>query len=273
MTLIQADQLIPLSVSERSQLIQKYANSVNIPIEISSERHRAYQTSIVLTPVLHDFIQHQIQEDISKESILGKDCQSKAIARECEQFASRFIASMSGLVRSPAEIESSPSNLYEMCGASVFAECNSISRNLSTKMGELWEIIANISPYAASPEKDFGLKITGVDLIILCEGKGLPVFVQIKTQRNTLTGSQASRSRLELELHQHPLFAAAFGTGDSWTFSSPKNTREIPRVCGADFWKMVGLDYELLKTHVKQMVLKIQSAYIEMRSPKNHDSQ
>ena len=210
---------------------------------------------------MHDFIQHQIQEDISQESILDKDCQSKAIAHECEQFANRFIASMSVLVRSPAEMESSPRNLYEMCGASVFAESNSISRNLSTKMGELWEIIANISPYTASPEKDFGLKITGVDSIILCKGKGSPVFVQIKTQRNTLTGSQAPRSRLELELHQHRLFAAAFCTGDSWTFSS----QNIPRVCGADFWEMVGLDYELLKLHVKQMVLKIQSAYMEIQ--------
>jgi hypothetical protein len=42
-------------------------------------------------------------------------------------------------------------------------------------------------------------------------------------------------------------------------------SQNIPRVCGADFWEMVGLDYELLKLHVKQMVLKIQSAYMEIQ--------
>jgi len=158
-------------------------------------------------------------------------------------------------------MESNPRNLYEMCGAAVFAESNSISRNLSTAMGDLWEIIANISPYTVSPERDFGLKIAGIDAIILCKAEGAPVFVQLKTQRNTLTGSQAPRSRSELDLHQHRLFAAAFCTGDSWTFSSPT----IPRVCGAEFWDTIGLNHELLKFYVKQTILKIQSAYITIQ--------
>jgi hypothetical protein len=127
--------------------------------------------------------------------------------------------------------------------------------------GDLWEAIANVSPYAVSPEKDFGLKITGIDLVLLREGKGVPIFVQLKTQRNTLTGSQAPRSRSELELHQHRLFAAAFCTGGNWTFSSTS----VPRACGAEFWSMAGLDYELLKSHAKQMILKIQAAYIEFQ--------
>jgi hypothetical protein len=168
---------------------------------------------------------------------------------------------MPTLMRSPAEMESNPRNLYEMCGAAVFVESNSISRNLSTTMGNLWETIANISPYVVGPERDFGIKITGIDSIILSGGKGAPIFVQIKTQRNTLTGSQAPRSRRELELHQRRLFAAAFCTGGSWTFSSPS----VPCVCGAEFWNMVELDYEFLKFHVKQTILKIQSAYIALQ--------
>lgn len=258
---VKATQFIPLSITARSQLIEEYASLVKVPTDINSELHRAYQISATLTPVLSDFIQHQIQKDISQGSVLKRNRQSTAIATECEQFANRFIDSMPTLVRSPAEMESSPRNLYEMCGAAVFVESNSISRNLSTKMGDLWEIIANISPYAVSPERDFGLKITGIDSIILCGGKGEPVFAQIKTQRNTLTGSQAPRSKRELELHQHRIFAAAFCTGGGWTFSSTS----IPRVCGAEFWTMVGLNYELLKFHVKQMILKIQSAYVSLQ--------
>ncbi|BCL34491.1 hypothetical protein [Nostoc sp. MS1] len=257
---IQASQLIPLSITARSQLIKEYANFVNIPPNISSELHRAYQLSTVLTSLLPEFIQYQIQKDISHThgSVFKLRRQSKSISSICRQFASNFIVSMTRNLRSPAQMEASPRNLYEMCGAGVFAESNSISRKLSTDMGTLWEKIANISPHAVDPEKDFGIKITGVDSIILPEGKGSLIFVQIKTQRNTLTGSQAPRSKSELELHPHRLFAAAFCTGDSWTFSSPS----IPRVCGAEFWSMIGLDYELLKFHVKQMVLKIQSTYI-----------
>lgn len=258
---ISATQLIPLSVAARFQLIQSHANSVSVPDNIHPDLHRAYQLSTVLTPALFDFIQHQIQTDISNGSVLEKNRQSTAIETECEQFADRFITLMPTLLRSPVQMEARPRNLYEMCGAAVFVESNSISRSLSTAMGELWETITNISPYAVSPEKEFGLKIAGIDAIVLPEGKGAPTFVQIKTQRNTLTGSQTPRSRSELEIHQHRLFAAAFCTGDSWTFSS----KNIPRACGIEFWNLVGLDDELLKLHIKQTILKIQSVYVELQ--------
>jgi hypothetical protein len=258
---IQADQLIPLSISARLKLIEEAASLVNVPVELNSDLHRAYQISSVLTPALPEFIQHQIQMDISQGSILEQDRQSTAIANECEQFASRFIAKIPNILKTPVDMEANPSNLYELCGAAVFAASNSISRTLSTDMGSLWETVANISPYAISPEEDFSLKITGIDSVIVPQGKGTPLFVQIKTQRNTLTGSQAPRSKSELELHQNRLFAAAFCTGSNWTFSSTS----IPRACGAEFWSMVGLDYELLKFHVKQMILKIQAAYIDFQ--------
>ncbi|XHX78049.1 MAG: hypothetical protein RBJ76_27065 [Stenomitos frigidus ULC029] len=256
---LQANQLIPLSISARLRLIEEYASLVNVPAELNSDLHRAYQISSVLTPALPEFIQHQIEVDISHGSTLEPERQSTAISKECDQFANRFIETIPARVRSPAEMEASPRNLYELCGAAVFVESNSISRQLSRPMGDLWETIANISPYAISPEKDFGIKITGIDSVLLRQGKGDPVFVQIKTQRNTLTGSQAPRSRSELELHQNRLFAAAFCTGGNWTFSSAS----VSRACGTEFWSMAGLDYELLKFHVKKMILKIQAAYID----------
>ena len=227
---------------------------------LNSDLHRAYQIATVLTPALPDFIQHQIQVDIAQGSVLESDRQSAAIATECEQFADRFIATMPALVRSPEEMELNPRNLYELCGAAVFIESNSISRQLSTRMGELWENIVQISPAAVSPEQNFGVRITGIDIIIWCQQTQAPIFSQLKTMRGTLTGSQVPRSRNELGLHTHSLFAAAFCLGD-WTFSSA----HIRRVCGAEFWSMAGLDYELLKLHVKQMILKIQSAYVELQ--------
>ncbi len=258
---IQPKQLTSLSVTERMQLIEEHADSVDVPTELNPDLHRAYQISTVLEPALSGFIQEQIQADTSRGSIFLGDRQFAAIAHACEQFANLFIETIPSSVRSLEEMESEPRNLYELCGAVVFAESNSISRQLSGSMGNLWETIANISPYAINPEDDLGIKITGIDSIILDRGQGLPIFVQIKTQRNTLTGSQLPRSRSELELHQKRLFAAAFCTGGSWTFSSPN----VPRACGSKFWSMLGIDYEILKSCVKEMVLKIQSAYVQLR--------
>lgn len=165
-------------------------------MKLGSDLHCAYQISSVLTPAFPEFIQHQIQVDISHGSTLEPERQPTAISNECEQLANRCIATIPARVRSPAEMEVSPRNLYELCGAAVFVESNSISRQLSRPMGDRWETIANISPYAISPEKDFGIKVTGIDSVLLNQGKGDPVFVQIKTQRNTLTGSQAPRSKV-----------------------------------------------------------------------------
>jgi len=110
---IQADQVIPLSIVARSQLIKGYGNSVNVPLDINSDLHRAYQFSIVLTPLLSNFIQHQMQTDISHNhgSVLQLRRQSQEISSQCRKFASNFIASMRKNLRSPAEMESSPQNL------------------------------------------------------------------------------------------------------------------------------------------------------------------
>ncbi|NEO87662.1 MAG: hypothetical protein F6J87_25895 [Spirulina sp. SIO3F2] len=259
MQFLQASDLIPLSPSARAQLVLETIDSVKVPRKVRSELHLAYKISTVLTPALPDFIQHQIQIDAAQGTVLERIAQSNAIAAECDQFSNQFINSVPGLVRSKAEREAAPSNLYEMAGADLFTVSNSISRKLSTAMGSLWERIADISPYSISPERDFHLKITGVDSIIMSHGSGLPTFVQIKTQRNTLTGSQSNRSKTELKLHDNRLFAAAFCTGGSWTFSGSG----IRRVCGADFWELLGLDYETLESHVKQMILKIQTAYMD----------
>lgn len=258
---LQASDLIPLSPPARAQLVLGNIGLVKVPRKVHSELHLAYKISAVLTPALSDFIQHQIQLDAAQGRVLERAAQSDAIAHECEQFAHQFIHSMPGLVRSKAEREAAPMNLYEMAGADLFTVSNSISRKLSTAMGSLWERIADISPYSISPERDFHLKITGVDSIIMSHGSGLPTFVQIKTQRNTLTGSQSHRSKTELELHDNRLFAAAFCTGGSWTFSGSG----IRRVCGANFWELLGLNYEILESHVRQMILKIQTGYMEIQ--------
>ncbi len=44
-------------------------------------------------------------------------------------------------------------NIYNMCNAVKLSGANSVSRTLSTKLGSLWEKIANLSKYVLSPEE------------------------------------------------------------------------------------------------------------------------
>lgn len=94
-------------------------------------------------------------------------------------------------------------------------------------MGHLWERIANISPYVISPRIEFGVEVPAIDLIILANRIE---FAQIKTKRDTLTGSHRNRTYKELSLYENPLFVACFDLG-GWHFNHPI----IPTVSGEEF--------------------------------------
>ena len=130
-------------------------------------------------------------------------------------------------------------NLFQLVGALKLVRANSVSRLVSTHLGSAWEEMASLSHLAVSPEADFGVRLKGVDIVFL-EGEYLR-HTQIKTQRNTLTGSQKGRSISELRLHPRPLFAAAFDVA-SWTFP-PLASSGVERVAGAAFWSKLGIDY------------------------------
>ena len=46
-----------------------------------------------------------------------------------------------------------------------------ITRTYSTKLGLLWEKIADLAPNVISPELDLGYKIPEVDIIVLYDNK------------------------------------------------------------------------------------------------------
>ena len=130
-------------------------------------------------------------------------------------------------------------NLFQLVGALRLVRANSISRLVSTHLGSAWEEMAALSHLAVSPEAEFGVRLKGVDIVFL-EGGHLR-HTQIKTQRNTLTGSQKGRSLSELRLHPRPLFAAAFDVA-AWTFPPPSSCG-IERVAGTPFWLKLGINY------------------------------
>ncbi len=142
-----------------------------------------------------------------------------------------------------------------MSGATDFAKINIILRSLSTSMGLLWEDLAILSKVAISTEKEFDIKINGIDVIFLKDNK--PYYAQIKTLEGTLTGSQVPRSESELNLHENSYFVSAFKTGTPWTF----NSKIINKLVGKEFWSLIDLDYDFILEQVKKMILEIQDNY------------
>jgi hypothetical protein len=121
-------------------------------------------------------------------------------------------------------------NLFQLVGAMKLVRANSVSRLVSTHLGSAWEEMAALSHLAVSPEVDIGVRLKGVDIVFLEDG--FLRHTQIKTQKNTLTGSQKGRSISELELHPRPLFAAAFDVAN-WTFALKENSQRLnlqPRI-------------------------------------------
>lgn len=182
------------------------------------------------------------------------------ISHKTDRFADDFInwlqAEFENKTASPRS-KFQPKNLFELCDVKLLSTSNSVTRSLSTRMGALWENIADISPYVIVPEFQFGIKIKGIDVIILFNNE--VVFTQIKTLKGTLTGSQRSRAKKELAIHQNSLFVSAFDLG-SWTFNDPI----IPRIAGKPFWNMICIDYDILENRVKLMLQKIETAFVAL---------
>ncbi|MGB3652583.1 MAG: hypothetical protein WBA41_15380, partial [Rivularia sp. (in: cyanobacteria)] len=210
-TQLTADTLIPLSVSERKALILQEASTIDATHISDENLHTAYKYGKIIYSIAEEYFKYQIEQDSLSDSVLKTERQSELIKNQTEIFATDFI---DWLVKyfegKKAVIENNPNprNLYELCGANLLVTSNSVTRTLNTRMGSLWEEISNISPYVIVPEVEFGEKITGVDIIVLSDRK--VYFTQLKTQKNTLTGSQAPRTKKELGIHDNSLFCAAF---------------------------------------------------------------
>ena len=258
---LSAETLIRLSVQERKALILQQASLIDITNIADGDLHNAYKFGKIISSIAEDYFRYQIEQDNPNGSVLELERQSELIRAKIDKFARDFInwlVKYFETKKAILESHSNPSNLFELCGAKLLVTSNSVTRNLSTKIGLLLEEISNISPYVISPELEFKIKITGVDIVMFSEKT--VKFAQLKTQKNTLTGSQVSRAKKELSVHENPLFVAAFDVG-SWTF--PQDSR-ISRIAGKVFWDDIHMNYELVETHVRNMLQRIDKAFAEL---------
>lgn len=259
-TELTADTLIPLSIQERKALILHHASLIDVINITDEDLHNAYKLGKIIASIAPDYFQHQIEQDNLNGSILELEAQSNLIHTKTDKFADEFIKWLKeDFKRKKAILDHHPNpiNLFELCGAKLLVTSNSVTRALSTRMGRLWEEISNISPYVIIPEYEFGIKIKGVDIVLLSEG--IVKFAQVKTLKGTLTGSQIPRAKKELGIHQNSLFIAAFDLG-KWTF----NSSDIPRIAGKPFWNIIHIDYDTVENHVRNMLQRIDKAFAEL---------
>ncbi|MBW4478095.1 MAG: hypothetical protein KME54_14810 [Tolypothrix brevis GSE-NOS-MK-07-07A] len=260
-TKLTAETLIALSVPERKALISQQASTIDINNITDEDLHKAYKLTKVIYPIISSYFQYQIEQDKQNSSVLQLDIQSELIHQKTEHFSTDFIVWLTKeFEQKKANLENypNPRNLFELCGAKLLVTSNSVTRSLSTRMGNLWEQISNISPYVIVPEIEFGIKITGIDIIIF--NNDISYFAQLKTLKGTLTGSQIPRAKKELSIHENPLFVVAFNLGQ-WTF--PQYSK-IPRIAGREFWDKIQVDYDLVESHVKNMLLLIDKSFAEL---------
>lgn len=244
------------SLSKRCELINSCANITPQDSDIL----RAKKYSSVINSFLDDYFSLMISEDNQSVggSILDKNNLLLSIQREIENFKPSAISVIHNAIPSGSE-GGAPKNIYQLSKAFKLSAANTVTRNLSTTMGLLWERIANLSPFVINPESEFGIKIKGIDLISKNPETGLIEYKQLKTQRNTLTGSQVERSVIELSLHDNPVFCACFSLG-SWTFGPKK----IPRISGREFWEGIGIDYDIFEREVVRLIKELEQEYTSL---------
>ncbi|WP_204104494.1 MULTISPECIES: hypothetical protein [Spirulina sp. CCY15215] len=147
-------------------------------------------------------------------------------------------------------------NIFEFSGSENLYLSNIYTRFISENLGHKFENIAEISDSIFIPENTLNLKIKGIDLV-LYDGHNIR-YTQLKTKKDTLTGSQSQRSINELKIHQNPIFAAALDMGKSWTISKTKAQQSgIQLLAGSEFWSLIGLDYGFILDQLSDAIKDI----------------
>ncbi|PSU93705.1 hypothetical protein C0W35_10875 [Photobacterium kishitanii] len=248
---------LALSPIQRKQIILREIDDFNS----LSELGQANAISNVINTFINDYINHIVTEDLKqgdKSFIENAAHQKITFEKACEDFipsARNTIDEAFKAIKKTHTIK----NIYDFAETNSFTVPNQIIRSLNAKFGLLWESLATISPYCVNPETEFGLKIKGVDIIAKNKSTNNIEYIQIKTQKNTLTGSQSSRVNTELSIHKNPIFAACFPF-QPWTYSPLPS---IKRVAGSAFFERIGIDYDTFATVAKKLIVTCESIYKE----------
>ena len=194
-----------------------------------------------------------VTEKDYRDFISRKEDKRYLISVEFDKFTNSIIPE---LLQKKADACRETRNVYQISRAIKLSLANTITRTYNTELGLLWEKIADLAPNVVSPELDFKFKIPEVDVIVLYEGN--PYYTQLKTQRNTVTGSQGKRTVDELKKYQYNWFVACIDTDASWT--AP---RTLNRLVGREFWDKIGIDYDRdILPNLKKSIMRIEETFM-----------
>ena len=258
--MIQVNDMKNMTRNTRKRAILEAAKHQIAPDNLG-KLEQPFKLARILDNFISDYIEVTITQNnkLGQNSILDNENLRLALREKLDFYLSQALDKVVSDPRSVADMMKNPLNAYELAGAKELAFANKITRNLSTTMGSLWEKLADISPHAANPELEFGLKIKGIDIICKNIETGLIEFIQLKTTKNTLTGSQSGRTNSELRLYKNPVFAAAFDVSRGWTFQNDPN---IPRIAGQEFWSRIGMDYQIVYEEVVRAIKQLEAKFV-----------
>lgn len=142
-------------------------------------------------------------------------------------------------------------NIYQLTSCTSLSSANAVTRTFSTKLGTLWEKVAMLAPNVISPEFELGYKIPEIDIIVKYNNK--LYYTQLKTQKNTLTGSQSPRTAQEMSKYENSWFVVCIDTNCKCT--APKS---ITKLVGREFWEKIGIDYNVILTLLTNLCQKVE---------------
>lgn len=253
---------LALDLNDKRRLI----SSQPTVLQARNELEKAAAISNVINSFVEEYFDLMIDRDNAR--ISGSVLVQENLMDTFQQIVNlealpQAVAAMRQSIPDANSLRRSGKNIYELSGAVKLSFANKTTRTLSTTMGLLWERLATVSPYVINPETEFGVKIKGVDLIAKNFQTGVIEYQQLKTQHNTLTGSQVPRSIQELSIHENPVFCACFDTNSSWTFRDAR----IPRVSGQDFWARIGISYHhSILPIATQFISRVEDEYVAILS-------
>ena len=239
---------------ELLKVINSQKNSIIIDnLLIPKSLINTYKISRVLDKYIVDFFEDknnvlspkEISDEIDKIIIQFKNEVLNSLNQEKENFRKSIETQKINF-----------KNIFEYSGSENLYLSNIYTRFITENLGHKFEDIAHISNKVFIPEKEINLKIKGIDFII--NHNGSIRYVQLKTKKDTLTGSQSTRSIDELRIHKGSIFAAALNMGKSWTLSKEKaELFNIERLAGEDFWRLIDIDYQIILSKLAKVMKEI----------------
>ncbi len=226
-----------LSVHERRDIIfQRFYDRFDImPHQVTDSIERSHMLSQVLEEFLPDYLENK-QDD------------THLLNQQFTEFGNNILPLLQYVMQ---ETLNNNKNIYQLFNCPSLAASNAITRTFNTKLGLFWEDIAILSSNVVSTELEFGFKLVGVDSILYHDNSY--IYCQLKTQKNTLTGSQVHRVIDELSPYDNALVVSCLHCNTNWTYSG-----SIPRIVGEDFWNMTDLIYDDILENLNQLLLRVE---------------